>query len=55
MDSWDKLNETSLPPIDKFYSRLNGLGISNEDYERAKRVWNEFNIQNLGEYYDLYL
>ena len=55
IDSWDRFNETSLPPIDKFHSRLNGSGISNEDYEHANRVWNEFNIQNLGEYHDLYL
>ena len=23
MDSWDRFNETRLPPIDKFYSKLN--------------------------------
>ena len=49
MDSWDKFNETSLPPIDKFYSKLTGSGISNEDSEHAKKVWNEFNLRNLGD------
>ena len=55
MDSWDRFNETRLPPIDKFYSKLNGVGISEDDYKHATNVWNEFNIQNLGEYHDLYL
>ena len=55
MDSWDRFNETSLPPIEKFYSKLTGSGISTEDYEHATKVWNEFNLRNLGDYHDLYL
>ena len=55
MDSWDRFNETSLPPIDEFYSKLNGVGISEDDYKHANNVWSEFNFQNLGEYHDLYL
>ena len=55
MDSWDKFNETELPPIECFYSKLTRSGISEEDYEHAKKVWNEFNLRNLGDYYDLYL
>ena len=55
MDSSDKFEETSLPLIEKFYSELNGYGISTQDYERVKEVWKEFNIKNLGDYHDLYL
>ena len=68
MDSWDKFDETSLPSREKFYSELigsgisesdyeilTGSGISESDYEHAKKVWDEFNIKNLGDYHDLYL
>ena len=30
-------------------------GVSDQDYEHARRVWSEFEINNLGEYHDLYL
>ena len=54
-DYMDKFNETSLPPMDKFYSKLNGSGTTKEDYKHANKVWKEFRIQNLGEYHNLYL
>ena len=31
------------------------LGVNEEDYEHARRVWSEFGINNLGEYHNLYL
>ena len=55
MDFWDRFNETRLPPIDKFYSKLNGVRISEDDYKHATNVWNGFGIKNLGEYHGLYL
>ena len=55
MDDWDKFRETVLPPKEAFYSKLNMAGANEEDYEHAHRVWNEFGINNLGEYHDLYL
>ena len=30
-------------------------GVSNQDYEHARKVWRDFGICNLGEYHDLYL
>ena len=29
--------------------------ISDDAYQHVQKVWNEFNIRNLGEYHDLYL
>ena len=54
VDSVAKLAETKLPPIEAFYSNLNDEDISEENYEHAKTVWNEFYINNLGEYQQLY-
>ena len=54
-DSWKRFNETELPSKDKFYSTLNLEDISDDDYAHAINVWNTFNINNLGEYDDLYV
>ena len=53
MGSWEKFDETSLPPKDAFYSVLNLEGISDEDYAHAQKVWEVFEINNRGEYHDL--
>ena len=55
VNSWDRFNETQLPPIDMFYSNLNMSLISAEDYQHAQRDWKEFGIHNLEDYHDLYL
>ena len=55
MDSWERLNETSLPPQKSFYSELNLEDVSNKDYFLAQKVWDEFETRNLGEYHDLYV
>ena len=54
MTSWDRFEE-SLPPIEAFYNKLNMSKISGNDYQHVQRVWEEFGISNLGDYYDLYL
>ena len=38
MSSWDCFEETQLPPIEAFYSKLNISSISNDDYQHAQRV-----------------
>ena len=55
VDSFAKLDEKELPSREDFYSSLNDSNVSDEDYEHAKTVWREFNVENLGEYSDLYL
>ena len=55
MDSWEKFEEDRLLQVEKFYSKLNMSGISNDDYSHAKKVWEEFGLKSLGEYHDLYL
>ena len=55
MDGWKKFEETSLPPKDTFYSRLNMKGISDQDYEHAQQVWRTVEKNTLGCYHDTYL
>ena len=55
MDSWKRFNETELPSKDKFYSTLNLEDISDDNYTHTINVWNTFNINNLGEYHNLYV
>ena len=55
MSSWDRFEETKLPPKEAFYSKLNMSGVSSENYEHARSVWKEFGIRNLGECHNLYL
>ena len=55
MDNWEKLDETTSPPKETFYSNLNLEDISDEDYAHAQILWNVFEIKNRGEYNDLYV
>ena len=55
MDSWEKSNETSLPPKKAFYSELNLEDVTGKDYARAQKIWEVFGIRNLDEYHDLYV
>ena len=55
MDDWEKINETSLPEKEDFYSNLNMEDITDADYTQARRFCKDFEIKNLGEYHDLYV
>ena len=55
MGSWEKFDETSLPPKEDFYSELNLEGISDEGYAHDQKVWEVFEINNCGEYHGLYV
>lgn len=55
MDSFSRFEEKQLPNISHFQSSLSSMSISNENYEHALKVWEIFNLKNLGEYHDLYV
>ena len=50
-----QINETMLPPKSSFFSKLNNEHISDINFKHAKKIWKKFNLNNLGEYHDLYL
>ena len=55
IDEWDKFNEKIIPSKESFYSNLTLENISETDYAYANNVFKKFNINNLGEYHDLYV
>ncbi|XP_015795454.1 uncharacterized protein LOC107371803 [Tetranychus urticae] len=55
LSSLDKFEDQALPPMSAFYSSLNDTNISQEMYDRLKRIWRQFNCRNLGQLIDIYL
>ena len=55
MDEWNKFDEKELPGKESFYSNLTMEDISDTDYKHANNVFKKFNLNNLGDYYDLYV
>ena len=55
MDSWEKFDETTIPPKEAFKSKLNLENITNKDYAHVQKVWEVFKMKNRGEYHDLYV
>lgn len=55
VDSFDKLNEETLPPREAFFDTFRGDYISAEEYARASDVWKTLQCRTLGDYSDLYL
>ena len=55
LDDWNRFEEEKVPDKSDFYSNLNVKEISGIDYRHAEKVFNEFNIKNVGEYHDLYV
>ena len=55
MDSFERFEETQLPPKENFYSRLTDESISDSDYQHAQEVWATFNCKKLKDYHDVYL
>ena len=55
MDSWERLDETSLPNKEAFYSSLNMENITEIDYRHENKVFKKFQLKPLGDYHDLYV
>ena len=55
MSDYSKLATTQLPSKTCFYSKLNDEHISDDQYEHAQKVWNEFECKTMRNYHDLYL
>ena len=55
IDSWEKFNETLIPPKEAYYSKLNEEDISDADYAHAQEVWDVCEIKIQGENHDLYV
>ena len=50
MNSWERFGKNTIPPKEAFYSEFNLESTSDADYEHVKKVWEAFEIKNLGEY-----
>ena len=55
MDSFERFQERQLPPKDVFYSSLTEKDISEIDYTKAQRVFNHFDMTDLGDHHNFYL
>ena len=55
MSSFDKFEETELPPIEAFANDLTGEKCSEEDYQHACIVWSKFQLKSLKELCELYV
>ena len=55
MDGWNKFNEKIIPSKESFYSNLTLENITEVDYIHANIVFKTFELNNLGDYHDLYV
>ena len=55
MDSFDRFEETELPPQDAFFDKLSGSPCSNSEYTHATRVWDAFGCETIADYHNVNL
>ena len=55
MDSFERFEESHLPPKDAFYTSFTEEGISEIDYTHAQRVFNHFDMIDLRDYHNFSL
>ena len=66
MNSFERFNEEKLPPTNYFYSyvkdekigddgKISGRHISVKDYFTCAKIWDKFEVKNMGDYHNHYL
>ena len=55
MSCFEKFQDSRLPKKEDFFSVMNNEHITDEEYQHAQNVWNEFGLSSMGGYHDLYL
>ena len=55
MDSWENFDEALIPPKEAYCSELNEEGISDADYRHVQKVWEAFEIEDMGRNHDFYV
>ena len=51
----EKFEETKLPPIEAFYDALKEEDCTQENYDRAHKIWTHYNMKTMKDYHDHYL
>ena len=55
LNRFERFSEDELPDKRHFYKSLKSKHISAGDYLHAAKIWNNFEMKNMGHYHDLYL
>ena len=56
LSSWEKLQEDRLPPFEDFYDVLEeAVSITNDEYRKAKQMFEAFDCKTLADYQMRYL
>ena len=54
LDNIEKLKDPTPPPQKAFYSKLTGIGITNNNYKHVLNVWKTWKMKTFKEYLELY-
>ena len=55
IDIWERFDGNTIAPKEAFHSKLSLENITVKDYMHVKKVWEAFDLKNIGEYHDLYV
>ena len=55
MDSFQKFSENKLSDRSKFFSSVKKKHVGEKKYFHVVDIWNEFKMNTMGDYHDLYL